>query len=91
MAESEAFTAVLRALRAHGCLLSVSEYDLDLVSAGVNSAALIQILSALEDEFEVEFEVESLFGGPVTATRLEAEITHALGRCTPQRDETAHV
>jgi acyl carrier protein len=55
----------------------VSEHDVDLISAGVNSAALIQILSALEDVFEIDLDTERLFTGPVTVARLESEITLA--------------
>lgn len=56
---------------------TVSEQDVDLIGAGLNSAALIQIVSALEDAFDIDLDVEALFSAPVTVARLETEITRA--------------
>ncbi|MER5264027.1 thioesterase domain-containing protein [Actinosynnema sp. NPDC002837] len=47
-------------------------------TSGVNSATLIQALSALEEVFDVDLDTERLFSARVTVTRLEAEITRAL-------------
>jgi acyl carrier protein len=69
--------AILTELRAHGCPGAADAPDLDLISLGVNSAVLIQVLSALEDAYDVDLETERLFAGPVTVARLEAEITRA--------------
>jgi len=77
MTSSGVRAAILRELESSGHLLAETEHDLDLVSAGVNSASLIRILSALEELFDIDLDVERLFAGPVTVTRLEAEIIRA--------------
>ncbi len=66
--------AILEELASRGCALSDGEHDLDLISAGVNSATLIDILSALEDRFDVDLASERLFAEPVTVPRIEAEL-----------------
>ncbi|MEV8436029.1 phosphopantetheine-binding protein [Actinosynnema sp. NPDC051121] len=70
--------AIVAELGARGFALSAAEHELDLISAGVNSAALIQVLSALEEVFDVDLDTERLFEARVTVTRLESEITRAL-------------
>lgn len=70
--------AIVRELGARGFTLPGDEYEVDLISAGVNSATLIQALSALEEVFDVDLDTERLFSARVTVTRLEAEITRAL-------------
>jgi len=70
--------AIVRELGARGFALSGEEHEVDLISAGVNSATLIQALSALEEVFDVDLDTERLFSARVTVTRLEAEITRAL-------------
>ncbi|MDO1486851.1 Phosphopantetheine attachment site [Rhodococcus rhodochrous] len=75
MTGSDVRAAIFAELESHGCPpLEEAEPDLDLISRGVNSATLIQVLSALEDRFDIDFEMEPLFSGPMTVTRLEAEI-----------------
>ncbi|WP_282692725.1 acyl carrier protein [Streptomyces sp. CC208A] len=79
MSESDARAAVLAELGAHGYPLLAADPDADLIGHGVNSAALIQILSALEDRFDVDLELEALFAGPVTVSGLAAELVRATG------------
>jgi len=81
MTGSRVRAAIFKELESRGYTVSESEHDLDLISAGVNSAALIQILSALEDVYEIDLDTERMFSGPVTVARLAAEITRiaALG------------
>ncbi|MEU2658970.1 acyl carrier protein [Streptomyces sp. NPDC007325] len=74
--------AVLAELDAHG-YPPLAGPGADLVGHGVNSAALIQILSALEDRFDVDLDLESLFAAPVTVSRLEAEIVRGAGTAGP--------
>jgi acyl carrier protein len=74
----DARDAIVRELGARGFTLSGDEHEVDLISAGVNSATLIQALSALEEVFDVDLDTERLFSARVTVTRLEAEITRAL-------------
>lgn len=73
-AESAVRTAIIEELRACGYTVPESQREVDLIGLGVNSAALIQVLSALEDAFDVELDIEQLFSGPVTVARLEAHI-----------------
>jgi acyl carrier protein len=71
--------AIVEELRSRGYAAPEPEDEMDLISGGVNSAALIQILSALEDAFDIELEPERLFSAPVTIARLEAEIIRIAG------------
>lgn len=66
--------AILDRLAAHGHPLSAAQRESALVSLGVNSVTLVQVLSALEDEFDLDFDTESLFAGPVSVALLEAEL-----------------
>ncbi|MFJ4932432.1 acyl carrier protein [Streptomyces pseudovenezuelae] len=75
MTAFEVRAVIQEELAAHGFPSLTDRPELDLISAGVNSAALIQILSALEDRFDLDLEMEPLFAEPVTVARLEAEIT----------------
>ncbi|MFJ9055884.1 phosphopantetheine-binding protein [Streptomyces sp. NPDC102409] len=75
MTESEVRAAIHEELTAHGFPRLRDRPGLDLISAGVNSVTLIQILSALEDRFDVDLETEPLFAEPATVERLAAEIT----------------
>ncbi|MFF4033738.1 acyl carrier protein [Streptomyces sviceus] len=75
MTASEVRAVIHEELAAHGFPSLTDRPELDLISAGVNSAALIQILSALEDRFDLDLEMEPLFAEPLTVARLEAEIT----------------
>ncbi|MFD3534771.1 acyl carrier protein [Streptomyces sp. NPDC058664] len=79
MPGSDVRAAVLAELEAHGHPLPAADPDADLIGHGVNSAALIQILSALEDRFDVDLDLEALFDAPVTVSRLEAELVRAAG------------
>ncbi|MHC0429720.1 acyl carrier protein [Streptomyces sp. O3] len=79
---SDIRTAVLAELAAHGCP-PLADPGADLIGHGVNSAALIQILSALEDRFDVDLDLEALFAAPVTVSRLETEITRVAGAPGP--------
>ncbi|AXI78859.1 acyl carrier protein [Peterkaempfera bronchialis] len=79
MTESRVRAAVLEELASRGYLLSPSEHGQDLIGAGVNSASLIQILSMLEEIFDIDFDMEALFSAPLTVIRLEAEITRIAG------------
>ncbi|MFF5897124.1 acyl carrier protein [Streptomyces argenteolus] len=74
---SEVRGAIHEELAAHGCSAPADRPDLDLIGLGVNSATLIQILSALEDRFDVDLDMEQLFAEPLTVARLEAGITRA--------------
>jgi acyl carrier protein len=74
MTGSEIRAAIHEELAAQGLPPLTDRPELDLISAGVNSAALIQVLSRLEDRFDIDLETESLFARPVTVARLEAEI-----------------
>lgn len=69
--------AIHEELTAHGCSAPADRPDLDLIGLGVNSAVLIQILSALEDRFDIDLDTEQLFAEPLTVARLEAGITRA--------------
>ncbi|MFF1718365.1 acyl carrier protein [Streptomyces sviceus] len=75
MTAAEVRAVIHEELAAYGLPSLTDRPELDLISAGVNSAALIQILSALEDRFDLDLEMEPLFAEPVTVARLEAEIT----------------
>lgn len=79
MADSDVRTVILAELESHGYPPFAADPDLDLISHGVNSAALVQILSALEDRFDIDFEMDRLFTGPVTVARLEAEAARIAG------------
>ncbi|MQS05633.1 acyl carrier protein [Streptomyces alkaliphilus] len=78
MTDAMVRTAIVEELKACGYVVPESGQQLDLVGLGVNSAALIQILSALEDTFDVDLDVEQLFSEPVTVARLEAQIATLL-------------
>ncbi|MFE0642943.1 phosphopantetheine-binding protein [Streptomyces sp. NPDC058877] len=82
MTGSDVRAAVLAELDAHGCP-PLAGPGTDLIGHGVNSAALIQILSALEDRFDVDLDLEALFAAPVTVSRLEAEVVRATGAADP--------
>ncbi|MFF9818652.1 acyl carrier protein [Streptomyces sp. NPDC014006] len=83
MTSTEVRAAIVQELEARGYAVPESEQDADLIGLGVNSAVLIQILSALEDVFDLDIDLERLFLGPMTVARLEAEITRAAGLRTP--------
>ena len=72
-------------LRQQGCAIGPDEYGADLIGAGLNSVAVVRLLSVLEEEFDVEFAVARLFREPVTVARLAAEIVerHAAGQAMP--------
>lgn len=72
----QARTAVLNHLAAHGHPLSAAQRDAALVGLGVNSVTLVQVLASLEDEFDLDFDTERLFGGSVSVSvaDLEAEL-----------------
>ena len=72
--------AVTEQLRACGHPASTVDRDLPLVRAGVNSATVIQVLSTLEDVFDVDLDLDRLFAEPLTPARIEAEIIRALDR-----------
>lgn len=78
MTPSDVQVRVRHAIEVRGIPLSDLVDGRSLVAAGVNSATLIQLLSALEDEFDVDLDVERLFSAPVTLPVLEAEIVRAL-------------
>ena len=78
MTPSDVQVRVRHAIEVRGIPLSDLVDGRSLVAAGVNSATLIQLLSALEDEFDVDLDVERLFSAPVTLPELEAEIVRAL-------------
>jgi acyl carrier protein len=67
-------TAILKELGERGVALGEDD-DLDLIAAGVNSATVIKVLSALEDTFDVDLVTEELFAGPITIARLEVELS----------------
>ena len=77
MTDDRVRAAIVTELASRGYDFSDAADDLDLIGAGVNSAALIQTLSALEDVFEIDLDAERLFSGPVTVARLIAEITRS--------------
>ncbi|MFE4975173.1 acyl carrier protein [Kitasatospora sp. NPDC056651] len=66
--------AVREEFASRGHRLSPEQDDADLIGLGVNSVTLIQVLSALEDAFGIDLDLELLFSEPVTAARLAAEI-----------------
>jgi acyl carrier protein len=74
---------VLRELAVRGFHLADATDDLDLITAGVNSASLIAILSALEDTYDVDFDTERLFSEPVTVAAVTAEIARRAGPREP--------
>lgn len=78
MTPSDVQVRVRHAIEVRGIPLSDLVDGRSLVAAGVNSATLIQLLSALEDEFDVDLDVERLFSAPVTLPVLEVEIVRAL-------------
>lgn len=78
MTPSDVQVRVRHAIEVRGIPVSDLVDGRSLVAAGVNSATLIQLLSALEDEFDVDLDVERLFSAPVTLPELEAEIVRAL-------------
>ena len=78
MTPSDVQVRVRHAIEVRGIPVSNLVDGRSLVAAGVNSATLIQLLSALEDEFDVDLDVERLFSAPVTLPELEAEIVRAL-------------
>ncbi|MCZ0988268.1 acyl carrier protein [Streptomyces diastatochromogenes] len=74
MTRTDVPVAVREEFVSRGHPLSPSQDDVDLISLGVNSVTLIQVLSALEDVFGIDFDMERLFSAPVTVARLETEI-----------------
>lgn len=72
---ARARAAILDRLAAHGHPLSASQCESALVGLGVNSVTLVQVLSFLEDEFDLDFDTERLFAaGQVSVALLEAEL-----------------
>lgn len=67
-------TTIRGELIARGYAITDAEHDVHLVSLGVNSPALVQLLSALEDAFDIELNTERLFAAAVTVARLAEEI-----------------
>lgn len=51
-----------------------------LLAAGLGSAAVVHLVSALEDRFDVDLDVEALFTGPLTVEHLELQVMEALGQ-----------
>ena len=74
MTRTDVPVAVREEFTSRGHPLSPAQDDVDLISLGVNSVTLIQVLSALEDVFGIDFDMERLFSAPVTVARLETEI-----------------
>ncbi|MFD5797545.1 acyl carrier protein [Streptomyces diastatochromogenes] len=74
MTRTDVPVAVREEFASRGHPLSPSQDAVDLISLGVNSVTLIQVLSALEDVFGIDFDMERLFSAPVTVARLETEI-----------------
>lgn len=79
----QARAAILSQLAAHGHpLADAAERESALIGLGVNSVTLVQVLACLEDEFDVDFDTEQLFAGPISVAVLEAELvqlTHLTG------------
>lgn len=75
----QARAAILKQLAAHGHPLAADSRESALIGLGVNSVTLVQILAALEDEFDVDFDTEQLFAGPISVAVLEAELVHLTG------------
>jgi hypothetical protein len=69
--------------------LDGAEPGLSLIRAGVNSVTLIEVVSALEDVFDIDFGTEGLFAEPATVLRLEAEILRLSAPEQPADDQTA--
>lgn len=77
---AQARAAILDRLAAHGHPLSAAQRESALVGLGVNSVTLVQVLSSLEDEFDLDFDTERLFAaGPVSVALLEAELVRLAG------------
>jgi acyl carrier protein len=77
---AQARAAILDRLAAHGHPLSAAQRESALVGLGVNSVTLVQVLSRLEDEFDLDFDTERLFAaGPVSVALLEAELVRLAG------------
>ncbi|WP_225098606.1 acyl carrier protein [Streptomyces sp. CoH27] len=70
--------AVREEFAVRGHALSPAQDHADLIGLGVNSVTLIQVLSALEDAFGIEFDMERLFSAPVSVARLETEIARGM-------------
>ncbi len=81
MNAERARAAILEQFAALGHPLSGSQLESALVSLGVNSVTLVQVLSGLEDEFDLDFDTELLFSGPdpVSAALLESELVRLSG------------
>lgn len=74
MKESDVRPGLLEELEVRGFQIAAEDFVTDLIAIGVNSINLIQLISALEDRFDIEFELSDLFANPVTVERLEKEI-----------------
>lgn len=87
MSGTDLHDVILAELRPHGHMLSADELGEDLIGRGVNSAVLIQVLSALEDRFDVALETEVLFAGSVTVERIADQLTESgIARTTEKPD-----
>lgn len=80
MTISDVRSAVVDELAARGFALPESAYDDNLIGQGMNSATLVQVLSALEDRFDVDLATEELFAEPITVIRIERALERHAAR-----------
>lgn len=76
--EPDIHDVVRRELDARGHGAAHLDDTRTLVAAGVSSVTLVQVLSALEDAYDVDLDVERIFAGPVTVRALVDGVAHAL-------------
>lgn len=71
-ADARARAAVTEELARLGFDVPEAAYGQDLIGLGVNSVALVQVLSALEDRYDADLDMDGLFAAPLTVERLAA-------------------
>lgn len=76
-ADARACAAVTEELLRLGFDVPEAAYGQDLIGLGVNSVALVQVLSALEDRYDADIDMDGLFAAPLTVERMAARFAAA--------------
>lgn len=80
MNEADIKQAIADELAARGYRIGQSEFEQDLIGAGINSVNLVRVLTSLEERYDFEFDTAGFFREPVTVARLAEEIGATLAR-----------
>lgn len=80
MNEADIEQAIAEDLEACGYRIGRDEFEMDLITAGINSVNLVRVLTTLEERYDIEFETSGFLREPVTVTRLAQAIVTGLAQ-----------